>query len=99
MRRTEQTLVEQMQINDVEIQHRMNLLGLSSLNYALLLAPVALVFVVNEGFQPFFVLFIGLILAIFFSSISEEEINKKILIQKLLAIIVMFIGTYLINTA
>lgn len=30
MRRTEQTLVEQMQINDVEIQHRMNLLGLSS---------------------------------------------------------------------
>ncbi|MCF7498866.1 GGDEF domain-containing protein [Pseudoalteromonas sp. L1] len=30
MRRTEQTLVEQMHINDVEIQHRMSLLGLTS---------------------------------------------------------------------
>ena len=30
MRRTEQTLVDQMKINDVEIQHRMSLLGLTS---------------------------------------------------------------------
>ena len=56
MRRTEQTLVEQMQINDVEIQHRMSLLGLTSnslsslLNYNPIIES-AIKNVVNEFYK------------------------------------------------
>jgi len=60
--------------------------------YATLLAPVALVLMVN-GFQPLFVFAIGLGLTLFFPHISKEKIQKKYLLQKIIAILTIFIGS------
>lgn len=60
--------------------------------YATLLAPVALVLLVNS-FQPLFVFVIGLGLTLFFPHISEEKIQKKYLLQKVFAILIIFIGS------
>lgn len=84
-------------------------LGLNSLNeilnffarglygFATLLAPLALVQVVN-GFQPFFVFIYGVILTLFFPHLGKESLAKRSLVQKILAIIIIFIGTYFLNT-
>ena len=63
-----------------------------TVQYAILLAPVALVLMVN-GFQPLFVFVIGLGLTLFFPHISQEKIQKKHLIQKIGAILIMLIGS------
>lgn len=60
--------------------------------YASLLAPVALVLTVN-GFQPFFVFVYGVILTWFFPHISRESLKPKLLLQKISAIVLIFIGT------
>jgi drug/metabolite transporter (DMT)-like permease len=73
-----------------------NIIAKISFNFASLLTPVTLVWVVN-GLQPFFVFVYGVLLTLFFPKISQENISKKVLSQKLLAIIVMFIGAYIIN--
>lgn len=65
-------------------------------NFATLLAPLALVTAVN-GFQPFFILLYGIILTVFFPKVVKEDISRKTLIHKLLAITLMFIGGYLLN--
>ncbi len=64
-------------------------------NYASILAPLALVTVAN-GFQPFFVFLYGILLTLFFPSFAKEKINKKYILQKSFAIIIMFIGMYLL---
>lgn len=64
--------------------------------YASLLAPVFLVLLVNSA-QPFFVLVIGIILTIFSPAIGKEAIGKKELMQKILGIGIMVVGTYIIN--
>lgn len=66
-----------------------------SFNFATLLAPLALVTVVN-GFQPFFVLVYGVILTMFFPHLGEENISRKNLLHKLVAIFLIFIGGYLL---
>lgn len=67
-----------------------------SFNFASLLAPVTLVWVVN-GTQPFFVFIYGIVLTLFFPKLGVESLAKRHLIQKVTAIAVMFLGTYLIN--
>jgi uncharacterized membrane protein len=64
--------------------------------YALLLAPISLVLLVNYTFQPLFVFAEGLFLSSFFPRISDEKISHRHIIQKLVAIVVMSIGVYLI---
>lgn len=46
--------------------------------------------------QPFFVLMFTIILSIFFPSILKEKVKKSIVLTKLLAIILIFIGAMLI---
>lgn len=72
------------------------LVGQLLFRYAILLAPLALVQTVN-GFQPFFVFIIGAALTLFFPKIAQENLSKKIMIQKLIAIAAMLVGTYIIN--
>lgn len=67
-----------------------------SLRYATLLAPLAMVWTIN-GFQPFFVLLYGVILTLFFPQLGKESLLKKHLVQKLIAIGIMFVGVYLLN--
>lgn len=78
------------------INEIVNILAKVSFNFASLLTPVTMVWVVN-GLQPFFVFLYGVILTLLFPHISQENITKKSLLQKVLAIFVMFVGTYLIN--
>lgn len=78
------------------INEIVNIIAKVSFNIASLLAPVTLIWIVN-GFQPFFVFLYGILLTVLFPKISQENITRKVLIQKALAILVMFIGAYLIN--
>lgn len=62
-------------------------------NFASLLAPVALVFVVN-GFQPAFAFIYGILLTVFFPRLVSEKVNCKIIVQKVFSIALIFIGVY-----
>lgn len=78
------------------INEVVNIIAKLSFNFASLLTPITLTWIVN-GFQPFFVFAYGVILTVFFPHISQEKINGKHLVQKLVAIIIMFMGTFLLN--
>jgi drug/metabolite transporter (DMT)-like permease len=69
------------------------ILGNLANSFATLLAPVALVLVVSS-YQPLFVFIIGTVLTIFLPNISTEKLSLKHLIQKLLSIIIILIGSY-----
>jgi uncharacterized membrane protein len=56
-------------------------------------APVASAFF---GLQPFYVFFYILFLSIFLPNILKEEIKKSVIILKIAAIALMFVGTWLI---
>lgn len=72
-----------------------NIIAGLSANFATLLVPVVMVNLVN-GVQPLFVFLIGIILTLFFPSISKEGITKQQLTQKIIAIIILLFGTYLL---
>jgi drug/metabolite transporter (DMT)-like permease len=63
--------------------------------YAYLLAPIGLV-LLTESFQPIFVLAIGIFLTIFYPKVSVEKIQAKHIWQKVLAICITGIGTYIL---
>ncbi len=62
-------------------------------NFASLLAPLVLVWVVN-GLQPFMVFLYGVILTVFIPSLGKENISKRVVVQKLAAMGVMLVGVY-----
>ena len=64
-------------------------------NFALLIAPVALVFVVNS-FQPLFVFFAGILFTIFIPKFSSETISPGHFLHKLVSIIIILMGSYLL---
>ena len=61
-------------------------------NFAMLLAPVTMVYLVGS-FQPAIVLILTLVATKFFPHITKENLNKHILLPKVIAIIVMIIGS------
>lgn len=66
------------------------------LAFSVMLAPVALVLLINS-FQTIFVLIIGITLTIFFPKITVEKIQAKHIWQKVIAILITGIGTYLLS--
>ena len=64
--------------------------------YATLLAPVALVLVVNS-FQPLFVFTLGIVLTLLFPSVSKEALDRRKMVQKGVGIGFMLMGGYLIS--
>lgn len=48
------------------------------------------------GLHPLFVLLCGIILSLWFPKILHEVISKKILLQKIISIVLIFVGVYLI---
>lgn len=64
-------------------------------NFASLLAPLALVWVVN-GFQPLIVFLYGVALTLFLPKFGQEDVSRRVVLQKLLAIGVMITGVYLL---
>jgi drug/metabolite transporter (DMT)-like permease len=94
--------------NEVIKENSKKVLGLNILNgfiiligdlasfYALLLAPVALVFAVS-GFQPLFVFIFGLVITLFFPKFGKESLEKKILMQKIIGILIIIGGSLYLN--
>ncbi len=74
----------------------LTVVGMLTFRYAMLLAPLALVQSVN-GFQPVFGVLMGIALTLFFPHLGKENILKKNLLQKAVAVIIMLIGAYLIE--
>lgn len=74
----------------------LNIIATILFTFATLLAPLALVSVVN-GFQPLFVFLIGIVLTLFFPHLIKENLEKKVIFQKILFIAIMFLGAYLLN--
>ena len=64
--------------------------------YATLLAPVALVLLVNS-FQPLFVFALGIVLTLLFPRVSKEWLGRGKLLQKGVGIGLMLVGGYLIS--
>ncbi len=73
-----------------------NLFAWVIFNYAIILAPMALVWLVT-GFQPIVVLVLGYLLTKFFPNLNKEDIRSKNIFRKILAIILMLIGLFLIQ--
>lgn len=80
------------------INEVVNIIAMFILNYALLLAPVALIFLANAA-QPLFVLVLGVLLTLLFPRIIEERLDRRILAQKVVAILVLAAGTFLMDLA
>jgi transporter family protein len=74
----------------------MTIVGNIITNYALLLAPVALVLVVS-GTHPFWVLSMGLLLTAFFPHLGKEKMTKKHVVHKFTAILIMFVGVLMLH--
>ncbi|MBX4198974.1 EamA family transporter [Candidatus Parcubacteria bacterium] len=64
-------------------------------NFASLLAPLALVWVVN-GFQPLIVFLYGVILTLFIPKWGTENLSAKVILQKLTGMAVIFVGVALL---
>ncbi len=64
--------------------------------YAISLVSVTLVTVVG-GLQPFFMLIFGLILSVWFPKIVKEDIQKSMIFSKLIAIVLIFIGVWMVS--
>ncbi|MEK7557760.1 MAG: EamA family transporter [Patescibacteria group bacterium] len=78
------------------INEVLNIIAKIAFNFASLLTPITLTWIVN-GFQPLFVFFYGIILTLFFPHISKENISKRHLAHKIIAISIILIGTFFIN--
>ncbi len=63
--------------------------------FAVMLAPVALI-LLGESFQSIFVLVIGILITIFLPKLSTESTERKHIAQKLIAILITGIGTYIL---
>lgn len=72
------------------------MVGNFAFSFAYMLVPIALV-LLTDSFQPIFVLIIGIFLTIFFPKISVEKIQAKNIWQKIIAIVITGIGTYLLS--
>lgn len=64
--------------------------------YAVLIAPIALVLLVNYTAQPLFVFAEGLLITRFFPRLSQERLDRAHVIQKLASILIMSVGIYLV---
>jgi drug/metabolite transporter (DMT)-like permease len=64
--------------------------------YAVIIGPAALVSVTG-GIQPLFALIIGLVMSKWFPTIIKEDVRMKIVVYKLVAIAIIFIGVAFIN--
>jgi len=77
------------------ISEILNIIGNLLTTYAILLAPVAMVYLVSS-FQPAIVLFLTLLATRFFPNIVKESLKERILLPKLIAIIVMIAGSVIL---
>ena len=63
--------------------------------FTYLLAPIGLV-LLTESFQPIFVFMLGIFFTFFIPKVATEKIYARHILQKVLAIFITAIGTYLL---
>jgi len=73
-----------------------NILAAFIFSFVSLLAPLGLVSIVN-GFQPLYILGLGIIITLFFPWLGKEKISKKSLLQKAFFIGIMVIGAIILS--
>jgi drug/metabolite transporter (DMT)-like permease len=78
------------------LNETINIIGMLIFSFATLLAPLALVGVIS-GFQPLFAFLIGIELSLFSPHLIKEDLNKKVLLQKIIFILLMFLGAIILN--
>jgi len=78
------------------VNETINIVAKIIFNYVSMLMPITLIWVVN-CFQPLFVFVYGVILAVYFPHISQEKIHGRYLMQKIIAIVIMFAGSLMLN--
>ncbi len=76
-----------------------NILAIILVTFVSLSAPVAVVSSIMNGFQPLCALLIGILLSLLFPKIIKENLSPKVLIQKMVFILLVFLGVYLLNLA
>ena len=74
------------------------MIGALANNFALLIAPVSLVFIVNS-YQPMFVFIVGVSITMFIPRLVKENISRKHFLHKLSSIIIILIGSYLLYSS
>jgi transporter family protein len=80
----------------ISANESLNLVGVLFITIATSIGYVTLVNALSS-IQPFFVLLFVVMLSVFYPSILKEELGKSVILQKLVAIILMFIGAILIT--
>ncbi len=73
----------------------MNIVGRLFFNFAALISPIALVYILN-GTQPLFIFLYGFILFLFFPKVEAGNFSKKHFLMKFSAIVVMILGSTLL---
>ena len=74
-----------------------NIFAIVIVTFVSLSAPVAVVSSIMNGFQPLCAFIIGIILSILFPKIIKENLSKKVLVQKIIFILLVFLGVYLLS--
>lgn len=64
-------------------------------NYAILLAPITMVYLVGS-FQPAIVLFLTLLATKFFPNIAKENLKERVLLPKIIAIMITILGSVIL---
>ncbi len=61
---------------------------------AILLAPATALVLLVEAFQPICVFFLGIIITLLLPFFAKEDLSRKIIFQKLFAIVIILVGSY-----
>lgn len=77
------------------ISEIMTIVGNLLTNYAILLAPVTMVYLVGS-FQPAIVLFLTLLATKFFPNIAKENTSERILLPKIISIAIIILGSFIL---
>ncbi len=74
------------------VEQIFEVLGVAAANFAVLLAPAALVILVEYSAQPVFVFAIGIVLSILFPRYVKEDLRAITLVQRACSILIMMTG-------
>ena len=77
------------------ISEILTIIGNLLTNYAILLAPVAMIYLVSS-FQPAIVLFLTIVATKFFPNIAKENLTRKILLPKIVSIFIIILGSVIL---
>ncbi|MFZ2886485.1 MAG: EamA family transporter [Minisyncoccia bacterium] len=78
------------------VEQVFEIIGVAAANFAVLLAPAAMVVLVEYSFQPLFVFLFGIVFTLLFPKIVREDISRATLLQRIIAIAIMAGGLALV---